>query len=297
VFANLVRPIEIVVSDDAFEEATHKLLSELEIPEGISVRHAANLGRSGQSGNVRNAFNMASFERLVLIHDDDFLVPGGLDALVAAWDAHGGEVDAVYGFQYVASASGDIDHAASRANNDAYFRRSATLGLQQSNLWAALVGQFPNNGYMIRRKRAIDVGYPSEMEVGRHVDHHFGIRYSTGTTKAFLLIEEHVSTYRKSAFSIARRNGCGITSKDGHLGWAVLAGIHPSSDLERRGLELARQRNVGSAIEGYLAAGCPATAAKLFARYWSPNHGLRWQSRTLLRFGVAAASSWLKVQQ
>ena len=31
---------------------------------------------------MRNVFQAASFERMVLIHDDDLMVPGGVDVLV-----------------------------------------------------------------------------------------------------------------------------------------------------------------------------------------------------------------------
>jgi hypothetical protein len=61
----------------------------------------------------------------------------------------------------------------------------------------------------------------------------------------------------KSACSIARGDGRGLRSKDGHPGWVILA-KDASNDLEWMGLELAVWRNVASAIEGYLATGCPA---------------------------------------
>lgn len=134
----------------------------------------ANPGPSIPSENVMNAFREARYPRIVLMHDDDFMMPGGIDALVAGWDSHagpeeggaGGGVDAVIGRHYTTRADGTIDTAESQAG-DAKFFRDTGFGPQESNLWSALAQQFPCNGMMLRRALALEVGYPRETEVGR----------------------------------------------------------------------------------------------------------------------------------
>lgn len=288
VFANEVRPMEIIISDDDFGEESAGVVAGLKPPPGIGLRHIAHVGDSNQSGNMRNVFQSASFERMVLIHDDDLMVPGGVDALISAWNAEDDKVDAVYGFQYIASASGDIDFKASQFNNHYYFRRPELLGAQKSNLWAALVAQFPNNGYMIRKSIACKLDFPTEVEVGLFpIDIYFGIRYALLSSQNFVLIPDYVATYRKSDVSIARTPS--LDAHDGHLGWEALPDLDAMNALEREGLELARRRMAPRAIEGYLAAGNLQAAAKILHQHFRHlDRSYRWRARILLRLAAAA---------
>ena len=77
VFDNDVRPLEIVISDDAPQAGAREALAALSVPEGIDIVYVANTSQPGQSGNVRNAFRHASHGHLVLMHDDDLFAPGG----------------------------------------------------------------------------------------------------------------------------------------------------------------------------------------------------------------------------
>jgi glycosyltransferase involved in cell wall biosynthesis len=288
VFANEVRPMEIIISDNDLGEDSAGVVAGLEPPSGIRLRHIANVGRSVQSANIRNVFQAASFERMVLIHDDDLMVPGGVDALITAWNAEDDKVDAVYGFQYIASASGDIDLKSSQSNNYAYFRRSEYVGGQQSNLWAALVAQFPNDGYMVRKSIACNLDFPTEAEVGCiPIDCYFSIRYALLSSQKFLLISDHVSTYRQSHVSILRTPD--PNARDGHLGWEALPDIDAMNALEREGLEVARRRMAPRAIEGYLATGdLQAAATILRQQFHHLDRSYYWRARILLRFAAAA---------
>jgi hypothetical protein len=233
-------------------------------PEGVMVRHIANPGPSIPSLNVRNAFAEASYERIVLIHDDDFLMPGGIDAMAEAWDAFGADkVDAVYGRQHIALADGTLDERATRYY-DAMFFKSAEFGPQETNLWAALAQQFPCNGMMIRKSLAVRVGYPSEDEVGRDPnDFHFGIRYAQASSGAFLLIDYFVSAYRLSEVSMLR-SPYEDRVFDAHLGYAYLEKLAPRTDRERRAQKVALARIAPMAVASYLKAGDRKAAARVF---------------------------------
>ncbi|MFP4360168.1 MAG: glycosyltransferase family 2 protein [Alphaproteobacteria bacterium] len=300
-FRSACRPLEVVVSDDAPGAGAREALAAVVVPRGITLRYVENLSAPGQAGNVMNAFRAATMDHVVLMHDDDLFVEGGIDALVDAWNAQRDEVDAVYGFQYVADSYGAIVSNQTTRNNNSYFRNVTYLGLQSSNLWAALVAQFPNNGFLIRRTLALQAGYPDEGEVGRApVDYHFGVRYAQLSTQPFLLIPEYVSVYRRSAESVARspksvRSMFSRRTRDGHLGWKALREIEPACSLDEDGLRLAKERAAPAAVEGYLAIGERREAVKILRRYArSLKRGPRWWMKIALQFALASMPSFAR---
>lgn len=264
-FDNRTRPLEVVVSDNDFSEASAAAVLALTPPEGIVVRHVANPGPSTPSQNVMNAFAEASHERLILMHDDDFMMPGGVDALAAAWEAHGADkVDAVYGRQNFALADGTLDERRTR-HFDARCFRDSNYGPQETKLWAALAQQFPCNGMMVRKSLALEVGYPRETEVGRDPnDFHFGVRYAMAGKGAFIMIDYFVSAYRLSEVSLLR-SAYEDRVFDAHLGYRALERLTPSTDRESEARSVALARMAPMAVASYLKAGDRKAAFRAFA--------------------------------
>lgn len=264
VLENDFRPIQIVVSNDApGDDAPLAVLNELDVPDGIQKKYAETTG-CGQAGNVLNGLNETAFEHIVLLHDDDLLLPKAIDHLVQAWGRAETRIDACYGFQATCDMHGRIDYELT--NNRNFFRSMEFVGVQESPLWASLVAQFPNDGYMIRRSTALQIKFPSEEEVGiEPVDLFFGIRYALAA-KAFLLIPEFTSVYRKSVFSILRSSRSRIRPArgDGFMGWDALIQVPISGDLERDGLKVAANRLAPSAIFSLLYAGQIAAASRIW---------------------------------
>jgi GT2 family glycosyltransferase len=284
VFESAVRPLEIVVSDDAHDTALADRLAALETPEGIELRYAANhLGRR-QAANVRNAFEQARHELVVLMHDDDFFLPGGLDALWRGWREADDGVDAVFGRQRIAAADGTFLPERSARWNAKYHRLQP--GLVPSNLWSALVQQFPMNGMMLRRSVALAAGVPPEHEVGHHTDLHFAIRYARTATRPFLLIAEEVSAYRLSAHSIRRSTKS--FELDGDLNYATLEAVAPRDALERQGRAHILDVAAGNAVLALLARGEGREARRIFARHWSR---MKVPTATRLKLAVLVAGS------
>lgn len=263
------RPLEIVISnDDPEDKDAIAVLNGLSLPDGVVLNYVDG-PRKGQAANVSNCLRNAKFEHFILIHDDDFFLPNGIDHLVNGWAKAAGEIDAVYGFQNICSDSGGTDANASVNNNSAYFRCQEMLGRQESSLWAALVGQFPNNGFMVRRSIALRAGYPSEERVGRNpVDHHFAISYALLSKNGFILIPETVSGYRLSDISILRSKGHGWkpTEQDAHVGFAVLSRTPTKTPLEDEGLEIALSRIAPRALESSIYKGDFGQALKIWRR-------------------------------
>lgn len=290
VLASNIRPIEIVVSDDAHDADVATRLAALQLPHDVTLRYIPNQNEAGQAGNVRNAFEHATFERLVLMHDDDFFLPRGLDALCAAWDRCADDVDAVYGrISYVTAAGEYSDADTRRMNRNA--KRNCS-GFPPSNLWAALVQQFPPNGMMLRRSVALAAGVPSEREVGvLPPDLHFGINYALASTRPFLLIEDYVSAYRKSEVSVGRP--AGLLPLDGHLDYIRLESLEAKTPEEAEALENLRRRSARRAIFGFIAHGKVPEAREVFRKYYRTMGG-SWRLRLRVRVAMTGAALGIK---
>jgi glycosyltransferase involved in cell wall biosynthesis len=264
VFANSLRPIEVIVSDHDFTEASQEMILGIELPPGISLHHLPGPVPRTQSANVNALFGLATYERLILLHDDDLFVKGGIDALAAAWDRHCGDIDAVYGRQYITDSFGIIDVRKTQENDRRFFK-VAPEGIQASNLWAALVGQFPNDCMMMRKSVAMRTRYPSEQDVGRiPVDFHFGVAYACNSTRPFVLIHDYVALYRYSTESVLRS---ARRSYDGHLGYERLERMPELQEVEKKAHDIALNRFAASAVMGYLSTGSPARAAKVLRKH------------------------------
>jgi len=268
VFENEVRPIEIVISDNAFSEESAAATRLFRPPEGIVLRHIPNAGEPTPSENVRNALRAATHERIVLMHDDDYMLPGGIDALVAGWDARNDDVDAVYGRQLIVQADGETDREATDYYDTLRFKNK-DFGPQASKLRAALSQQFPNNGMLMRRSIFERIGYPDERDVGRiPVDLIFGIRYALASTRPFVLVDNYVSAYRLTEQSILRDNTASRIY-DGHLGYAALESIATATDSERDAKKTALALLAPLAVAGYLKVGEPRKALGVFrSNFW-----------------------------
>lgn len=299
VFANSIRPLEIVVSDDAHDPQLRALLADITCPDGVILVYTPNERGRGQASNILNAYHAARFERLVLMHDDDFFLDGGIDAMAAAWDAQEDQVDAVFGRLCLVDEHGRFLPKRTADHCRRYHRDEP--GYVPSNLWSALVQQFPPNGMMLRRSLALAVGVPSESEVGRiPIDTHFAINYALASSRPFLLIDADVSAYRLSQNSILRTRRA--LPLDGHLSYTQLEKITPRSELESEALRRRKQATVGRAILGFIADGQVEKGYELFHTHFRHMKGtLRLKAKILFvvlgaRFGITWPH-WLLAQR
>ncbi|MBD2329619.1 glycosyltransferase family 2 protein [Alkalinema sp. FACHB-956] len=194
--------IEIIISDDSPDELSEVAIVQLQRSDRI--RYYRNAQPLGQAGNVNQLFYLAQGDRLVLIHDDDWLLEDAVSTLIQVWDDHP-DLVACFGKQFVASMDGKILEKDSNQLNCHYFRSEKYAGLQSSSQWSALMGQFPNNGYMILTEVARAVGYRDGATVGDACDYDFGLRIAKNQS-AFYFIDKYVSAYRLTDNSILRNN-------------------------------------------------------------------------------------------
>jgi hypothetical protein len=142
---------------------------------------------------------MASSELIVLLHDDDLLYPGALLALVQPFLQVPGLV-ATYGQEIVVSNQGEELKQRSEGRNCYFHRTVHEAGVRKDSVRAAILQQFPADGYMVLASVAKAVLYHREFGSARDVE--FGI--GCALHGPFYFVPVPVTKYRLSAVSISR---------------------------------------------------------------------------------------------
>lgn len=190
------RPLEIDISDDSPSSETEALVDSIPLPSGVSLRYWRNSPSLKQSGNVNKLFAEARGSKLVLLHDDDVLLPGAISALYGAFSMSD-SVIAAYGLQHVIFENGEFSPGDTVTYNSSAHRTPELVGLQTDVVTSALWMQFPNNSYLVQTEAARSVGYRSEKEIGTACDGDFGIRLALAHRSShFAFINRYTSQYR-----------------------------------------------------------------------------------------------------
>ena len=194
---------EIVVGDDSHDDATQTLLAPYVSANPKKVRCFRNQPSLGQNLNVNALFERACGDRLVLLHDDDLLLPDALEKMAACWIACP-ELDAAFGKQYLIENDGKrVASARTDELNAGYRRVSERAGHQDVPAQAGITGMFPNDGYMLTTALARKVGYRPADEVGAACDMDFGARLCIAA-KHVWFVDEFTAAYRLSEDSVGK---------------------------------------------------------------------------------------------
>ena len=249
-------PREILVGDNSADERSERLVREYAAASEVPVRYVRHDPPLGQAGNVEALFQRAEGERLVLLHDDDLLLPGALETLGRCFEERP-EVVAAYGKQRLAGHKGQPLSGEAEALNTEYRRHKGLEGVQPSALRAAITQQFPNDGFMVEAAIARRIGYVTEA-TGSACDFGFGVRLAQ-SGGAFYYCDEYVMTYRLSEASVLRGDG-----------------THDSSYFSFRLVEAMPEAiRQDEAIRTWLQSKAPA-AIMVSAREGRTAEGLRW---------------------
>lgn len=265
--------LEVWVSDDSPDDQTEKALSDWIASQ--KIRYLRNKPALRQAKNVNQLFHLAAGDLLVLLHDDDLLVPGAIAKLAACFEADP-SISAAFGKQYWMDHHGRIDLAASNALNAKYLRVSARAGRQSCPMESALVAQFPNDGFMVKTAIARQVGYRDRAEVGSACDLDFGLRLAA-VSKAFYFLDEYTACYRATDESIT------ATQNYTHLTFDLLRRVSLPIELEPVRL-VQLQKYATPAVNCWLSAGDRPSALQV---YCSAGYG--WRNRLSLKGLVQGA--------
>ena len=77
------KSVELLVSDNASEDATQAFMTEF-CKKNLAVSYVRNPENIGPDRNFLNCYNCAKGEYVLLLGDDDVLLPGAVDAILEA---------------------------------------------------------------------------------------------------------------------------------------------------------------------------------------------------------------------
>lgn len=198
--AQTFQGFEIVISDDSPDTRTEEMVRN--ISSKRRIRYVRNVPGLGQARNVNQLFSLASGEFLVLLHDDNFLMPNALEDLLKPLEETP-TVVASFGKDYLATNDGVILDSESELANRRYSKTDDRADRVQRSAWSVLAAQFPPDGYMVRTAAASKTLYRDDPEVGEACDRDFA--YRLAELGDFFFVGKYLHAYRITEESISSR--------------------------------------------------------------------------------------------
>jgi len=190
-------PDAILIADDSEDRVTEEVVSELQKTTTVPILYRRNSPPLGQNENTNSLFDRATTTHLMLLHDDDWLLPNAIEDLIDCWNEYP-DLVAAYGKQYMASHDGTIDISRSHGLNAAYHRTAETAGLQPRSWEVGIRQQFPNDCYMVKSDVARTVRWRPVSQVGDGGDFDFGLRMGL-QNEGFFFLDRYTAKYRETA--------------------------------------------------------------------------------------------------
>ncbi|WP_222829225.1 glycosyltransferase family 2 protein [Terriglobus saanensis] len=190
-------PDAILIADDSEDSVTEETVAKLQETTPVPIQYRRNSPPLGQNENTNSLFDRATTTHLILLHDDDWLLPNAIGDLLNCWMEYP-NLTAAYGKQYVASHDGTIDVSRSHGLNTAYHRTSERAGLQPRSWEVGILQQFPNDCYMVKSDVARAVRWRAVSEVGDGGDFDFGLRMGL-QNDGFFFLDTYTAKYRETA--------------------------------------------------------------------------------------------------
>jgi len=279
------RPLEVDVGDNSPEgdDECERLVASLLLPPGITLRYLRNCPAGGLADNLNNLFAVARGSRLVLMNDDDALLPDAVSAMAEGF-AMANDVVAAYGMLERITPEGALAPRETRIHNAQANRTPEHAGLRRDPLVCAFWRQIPPIGFLIETEAARAVGYHNPSEIGLAVDTDFGVRLALAyRTRSFAFVHHLTVQYRLPSPD-------GITAKSkASVPWqlyelaAGLDGLSPEEAVARDWLlrRLAHPAAVAHALGGRRRD----ALSILFSRHYPYFEGVL---RPLYAFGLLA---------
>jgi glycosyltransferase involved in cell wall biosynthesis len=201
VWAQTVRPDEIIIGDDSKNDETEQMvLNELIPISPIPIRYFHHRPSLKEVRNVDFQYNQAKGDLILHLHDDDPIYPRCIELLKPPFEKHP-EIVASFGLQRIIDENGKVVEGSEDVNR-AYFRTPEREGVVDG-FNAGAVSMFPNNGFMVRREAACAVGYSDEGRAGLATDFYFGFRLGK-LEKPFYFVNEYTALCRLTTNSQSR---------------------------------------------------------------------------------------------
>ncbi|WP_372753011.1 glycosyltransferase family 2 protein [Mariniflexile sp.] len=200
-------PYEIIIGDDSNDDKTEEMMASLQISQDVMMSYHHHTPSLKQTENTNFLFNHAQGDKVVLLHDDDLLLPEAIETMVRICKEDP-SIEVVYGKQYLMSDSGEIKYDKSPQLNEAYFRSAAYEGSKLSPIEAGLIQQFPNNGFMMDTALARRVPWRKTSEIGdtgNGTEMDWSIRIGLAEPKMYF-VNKYLALYRLSEVSMSQNS-------------------------------------------------------------------------------------------
>ncbi len=195
-FAQDYRPLEIDIGDNSTDQETERMVAGLIPPVGITIRYRRHVPGLGQVGNMQELLARARGDRLLLLHDDDLLLPGAITTMAAAYDL-APDVVLSYGTLQHIDARGQYLQKMTEKENADLGRTFEHAGLRRDLLVAALRRHVLPLGFLVRADAAKRVSFRNRDEIGLAVDTDFSIRLALAyPDAAFAFVAQPVYQFR-----------------------------------------------------------------------------------------------------
>ena len=192
------RPLEVDVGDNSpnGDDACERIVASLRPPPGITVRYRRNAPIGEVADNLNGLFAAARGRRLVLMNDDDALLPGAVSAMAEGF-AMADDVVAAYGMLERITPKGAPAPKETRIHNAQANRTPEHAGLRRDPLVCAFWRQVPPVGFLIETEAARSIGFQSPSKVGLCADTDFGVQLALAyRTRSFAFVPRMTVQYR-----------------------------------------------------------------------------------------------------
>ena len=259
---------EILIGDDSKDGRTQQRI-DARYGDDARIRYLRNEPPLGQARNVASLIGRAAGDKILLIHDDDYLADTGVERLLSLWTLHP-DLDVAFGDQYEVDHDGRVDRAASEQLNAGFHRTKMAEGLQELPGRAGLIQMFPNNGWLANADLVKRIGYSDQH--GACCDYVFGTELCLAARKVYY-VNDYVSYYRKTAVSVSRSTrGSTQSASVSAFAFACRVALDPRLEPARR---VALRRLVPIVVSAYTKNGDPWKGAQIVREHlFAYNYGL-----------------------
>lgn len=195
--------VEIIVGDDG-QQSNLENIKGILLPSNYTLRYLHRETPLKQNKNVADLISNATGDYSLILHDDDYLLAGGVNALIntAKKNLDLG-LDIIYfGKQQMVNENNQV--IKNNSLNENYFRVAELKGLQTNSLKMALLQQVPSNSFLLPTKIAKDINYRDHNFVGDACDFDFIARLVLAGKCELYFINSFISAYRLSSSSVSR---------------------------------------------------------------------------------------------
>ncbi len=262
-----VKPYEIIIGDDSNDEKTEIMMSTLQNNDEVIISYHHHTPALKQTENTNFLFKNAKGDNVVLLHDDDLLLPDAIETMVEVFKKDA-LIKIVFGKQYLMSDSGTIDYENSPQLNEYYYRTEKYEGSKLPSVEAGIIQQFPNDGFMMNSELAKSIPWRKTSvigDLGNGTEMDWSIRIGLAEPKMYF-VNKYVALYRLSEVSMS------LDADDSaYKAYLILENLTVDSKYKKM-LQLAKRRKSKFAVRQAILLNYDKDALRIFFSKYYTSH-------------------------